>query len=254
MLVVAATASSVDQEFAELSAFLEEQGGSPDPVRNLHLIKVNRHELKRSYLSGSIIDLISDPSCQIKYSLAPIGDHFKRNDNKVLRKLFSHVAQIHLDICKQKYQLELAKALSYIGDTRKNDMLHLLSDNFIREFRSINAALVDSILGENRPGDIIKQSIPLLADFIQPNSQVNSDSSGEKDTLDGFKSVGKRINRFCPLFYKKASKLVENLRQIVALAGGGQRVASSFSDNLRDNLFRFKYCEDVFRYSKSLGE
>jgi len=270
-VVVAVTAMSVKEEFVELRALLK---GRAEPMQNFQLIRSKLHHLSGSYVVGSLVDLVSDPSCQIKYNLAPIIDHLKTNNNDVFNNLFAYAAQIYLDRCKHKYQLELAKALSNIGQEQKSNMLQLLSDTIIQEVRLRNPSLADNIIGENEPGAMIKESIPFLAKSFQSIFEANSKSTLEKRILRASKAMGRRLSRFCPLFYEKAGPLVEKIRQITVLAGRGRKnfiasshtaqsytgsgyyaqgyTARSYADpSYSDNLFRFRYCEDVVRCSKA---
>jgi len=252
-LVGLVSAVSVKKEMVELSGFLDAKSSSSEPAENLQLIKANKDQLKGSFVVDSIIGLAEEASCEVRYDLASLKKHIGKMSNEKLVSLFSHVAQSYLNRCQQQYQTQLAKALSDIGEKQQSRLVELLSENFIQEYRQRDATITDDIYEENEPGDLIKFSVPLLVKFIKSHFEGNFNLKSKKHVLKGAKMVSKHLSKSCPALYEKSHKLVEEMRHLISIAGEEEKskLASSLPEEFKTNLFRYRYCEDVVRASKS---
>jgi len=170
-----------------------------------------------------------------------------------VQQLLQHVAQTDLERCRSSYADQLAKSLDDLGQTKRDHLLQLLSDEFIDKLHESNPSLVEDIVATNEPGVLVNSSMPLVLHFIKNNFGEKTFNPRKKSHLrKGAKIFARPLAEGCPKFYKNSLEAVEQLRALVSVSAltDPTRVTSSSRD-FRNNVLRFKYCEDILRVKNS---
>jgi len=249
MLVVAANAMSVEEEFAELLNLLEKHGISPDPEQNLNLIAVKGRNLEGSYVKTTLDDLVDGSICDIRYKLGPIRDFLAKANSHTFNEIFHWAARNYWGRCRKDYPRKLKKAISSVYQ-RDIPMLEILSNDLSNSYG--RASIRDISRLYNR-GDIIKETIPHSIKTLGADLVLDSKKMREIHLVKDSRIIGRDLKNFCPLIYVKSRELIEELKHIISLAGKGdtKKIFQEFGDSFRQNIFKYKYCEDFVRCSTS---
>jgi len=247
-----ALASSTIKQLGQISAFLEHKSTSNDPKVNLELIKSHEDELSGPVVR-SLIEMAEGPGCGETKMAKKIQLYYSDGFSDKVQQLLQHVAQNDLDRCRSNYADQLAKSLDDLGQTKRDHLLQLLSDEFIDKLHESNPSLVEDISVTDEPGVLLNNSAPLVLEFIKNNYGEKTFNPKKKSHLwRGAKIFARPLAEGCPKFHRNSLETMEQLRALVSLSEltDSTRV-TGLSRDFRNNVLRFKYCEDILRVKNS---
>ena len=246
-----ALADSTYEQLNQISAFLQRKSTSNDPRVNLELIKANEDELSGP-VTSSLIEIAEGPGCSEVKMGKKIKAYLPDSSIKV-RQLLQYVAQLDLDRCSSSYAEQLAKSVDALEPASRDHLMELLSDEFIDRFHESNPSLVDEILATAEPGVLVNNSAPMVLDFVKSNFGGETFNPQEKSDLwKGANIFAQPLSEGCPRLYRKFLQFMEELRALVSISEltDPTRV-TGLSKDFRNNVLRFRYCEDILRVTSS---
>ena len=253
-ILSSAFASSTIKQLDQISVFLEQESTSDDPRVNLGLIKSNEHEF-RGPVAKSLIEMAEGPGCGEPKIVEKIKARYSDASTSVkMQQLLQHVAKLDLDRCRSTYIDQLVGSLHDLKPKWRDQFMELLSDDFISKLHEKNSSLVESISPPDQPGTLLSLSAPHIVDYIKvkiPGGHFNPRL--KTDVLKGAKLVAKVLAKVCPRLLEKSSPSIGQMRDLVAISGNQRMMKLSGLGwkQLRHDVFRYRFCEEFIRISKS---
>jgi len=241
------TSETTYEELFAISAYLK-ANGSPreNPAHDLELIIDNKNQLPGP-IAHSLYRMVKELACDEGKSIDEIGSVSNRLGDQRLRQMLSYAGEQYLNRCRRKIQDELGQALAQIGHQERNRLSELLTESFIRTFSDSNPDIVEGVDKLGELGAMFNRSLPLLVKHIQSNFHgIQFNPKKKLHMIKGAKMITESLANSCPDYYRYSQQLVATLRHLMKMIGDEEKAKlDNFSKDFQENLFRYKYCEDL---------
>jgi len=239
-------------ELRKISSFLTENDQSNDVSRHLELIRSNGDAFGGAVVRR-LLEIADGVDCTANTTIETIRDYLNLSESdRKLEALLRHVAGLHLSSCVPDYEHLLEEILLSLGVKRRRKFLGLLNHDLVERSRELNSRLVTDVRVLAEPGALINSTLPVLMSSNLPRGRPET---GNKKvlTLRAIKSIAKTLSKACPKFHERASKLFDEIRELVSIASHDSPVFEILgsSTEFQDNVFRYKICEDILSARKS---
>jgi len=239
------------QELERISAFLASNGApAGEPDQDLQLIIENNHQ---SPVAQSLYRMAREAGCEESKALVEMGAVMNKLQDQRVRQLLAYCAEIYYNRCKSELEKQLEEKLEQIGQKRKKKLFDLLSDSLIDKYSELDPEVVAHLSEESEIGRMFEKSMPLLDDYVQTKfKDTKYDPQKRRHVIRGARIVAMQLASSCPTYYKHSRHLVATLRSLVSICDLDERTElATFSRDFQNNVFRFKYCEEIVRLKDS---